>query len=118
MSKDKKKRDKEDELYLAGLKERVRIQEILWRLRASSVEADLATEAVDHMISDAVLDLRAALEKGLKAIKESNDEAKEAIDAQLKAQDDQQKWNTRIGALISILLTIIAVFVGIQSLGS
>ena len=52
MSKDKKKRDKEDELYLASLKGRVRVQEILRRLRASSVEADLATEALDDMISE------------------------------------------------------------------
>ena len=103
MSKDKK-RDKEDELYLASLKGMVRIREILRRLKASSVEADLATEALDDMISDAVSAVADRIEK-------SNKSAEKV----LASQRNLIGWGLGI---IGTLLTIIAVFVGIQSLGS
>ena len=102
MPKDKNKRDrdKEDELYLAGLKGMVRFREILRRLKASSVEADLATQALDDMFTKAVSDLRADFEKGLKAIKDT-------IDARLKAQDSKQNWLIGVASLIAVLLAII-----------
>ena len=121
MPKDKK-RDKEDELYLAGLKGRVRVQEILRRLGLSSVEADLATEAGDDMISQAVLDLRVDLEKGLKAIRESNEETREAMEKSNKeareameksnkeareAMEGKYNWLIGIGGFIALLLAII-----------
>ena len=96
MSKDKKK-NKDEGLDLAALSGMVRVRAILRKHGVSSHEADLVTEALDDMVSQAVSEIADRLEKRLSI----------------------QKWVIiTFGGFITLLLTIITVFMGLQSLGS
>ena len=76
------------------------------------------TDRVENKIDNGLELMR----QGLEAIKESNKEElkaiKESSDEAKKAMEGKYKWLIGIGGFIALLLTIITVFVGIQSLGS